>query len=242
VRPEVVQRLIAINRQFYQEFGDAFASTRRRVQPGVAQLLRRWKLTDRLLDLGCGGGQLARELARLGHRGGYLGLDFSPAVLAEAARQPAGYGALFLQADLTRPETWEEQVARAAPFDVIVAFAVLHHIPSHELRLRLLRTVRRLLHPQGHFYHSEWQFLNSVRLSRRIQSWERVGLSDSDVEPGDYLLDWRHGGEGLRYVHHFSLAELEALAQEAGFKVLETFFSDGENHRLGLYQVWRISS
>ncbi len=242
MKPEVVQKLIEINHQFYQEFGDAFASTRRRVQPGVAQLLRRWKTTDRVLDLGCGGGQLARELARIGHRGGYLGLDFSRPMLAEAARQPASYAALFLQADLTRPEEWEELVARAAPFDVITAFAVLHHIPSHELRLRLLRVVRHLLHPQGYFYHSEWQFLNSPRLSRRIQSWERVGLSESEVEPGDYLLDWRHGGEGLRYVHHFDLAELEKLAREAGFKVVETFFSDGDNHRLSLYQVWCISS
>jgi hypothetical protein len=31
-----------------------------------------------------------------------------------------------------------------------------------------------------------------------------VGLSANDVDPGDYLLDWRSGGEGLRYIHHFS--------------------------------------
>ncbi|MEJ5239714.1 MAG: class I SAM-dependent methyltransferase [Anaerolineales bacterium] len=242
MKPEVVRRLIEINRQFYQDFGEAFATTRRRVQPGVRQLLSRWKVTDRILDLGCGGGQLARELAEAGHRGGYLGLDFSLPLLQEAARLPLAYSALFLQADLTRPEEWQAQVARAAPFDVITAFAVLHHIPSHALRLRLLQTVRDLLHPQGLFYHSEWQFLNSPRLSRRIQPWETVGLSPAELEEGDYLLDWRHGGRGLRYVHHFSLSELEQLASEAGFEILETFLSDGENHRLGLYQVWRISS
>ncbi len=242
MKPEVVRQLIEINRQFYQDFGEAFAITRRRVQPGVRQLINRWKATDRILDLGCGGGQLARELAEAGHRGGYLGLDFSIPLLREAARIPTGYSALFLQADLTRTEEWESRVARAAPFDRITAFAVLHHIPGHALRLHLLQAVRRLLHPQGFFYHSEWQFLNSPRLSRRIQPWESVGLSAADLEEGDYLLDWRHGGRGLRYVHHFSLSELEQLASEAEFEIVETFFSDGENHRLGLYQVWRISS
>lgn len=242
MKPEVVQRLIEINRQFYQNFGEAFATTRRRVQPGVRRLLLRWKKTDRVLDLGCGGGQLARELASAGHRGGYIGLDFSLPLLREAKRVPSAYSALFLQADLTRPDEWEEKVARAAPFNVITAFAVLHHIPSHVLRLRLLQSVRRLLHPQGRFYHSEWQFLNSARWSRRVQPWESVGLSAADVDEGDYLLDWRHEGYGLRYVHHFSLPELEALAREAGFEVVETFLSDGENNRLGLYQVWCISS
>jgi hypothetical protein len=58
------------------------------------------------------------------------------------------------------------------------------------------------------------------------------------VDAGDYLLDWRQGGSGLRYVHHFDEAELSALAATTGFRVLETFYSDGEGGRLGLYQVW----
>jgi hypothetical protein len=43
----------------------------------------------------------------------------------------------------------------------------------------------------------------------------------------------------LRYVHHFSETELEQLAEAAGFEVIESFLSDGENNRLGLYQVWQ---
>ena len=58
------------------------------------------------------------------------------------------------------------------------------------------------------------------------------------MDPGDYLLDWRSGGQGLRYVHHFSREELGALAAAYGFEVVETFESDGEGGRLGLYGVW----
>jgi len=58
------------------------------------------------------------------------------------------------------------------------------------------------------------------------------------VDFGDYLLDWRSGGRGLRYVHHFDEAELNALAAASRFRVQETFYADGEGGRLGLYQVW----
>jgi hypothetical protein len=90
------------------------------------------------------------------------------------------------------------------------------------------------------FVHSEWQFLNSERLRSRIQPWQAAGLSEDDVEPGDYLLDWRQGGQGLRYVHHFSLEELAELADATGFQIAESFHSDGDGARLGLYQIWRV--
>jgi len=96
-----------------------------------------------------------------------------------------------------------------------------------------------LLKPGGRFIHSNWQFLNSDRLRRRIQPWDTVGLDPAALEPGDYLLDWRQGGHGLRYVHHFEPDELTALAHRAGFEPIDGFYSDGEGGNLGLYQVWR---
>jgi (p)ppGpp synthase/HD superfamily hydrolase len=102
----------------------------------------------------------------------------------------------------------------------------------------MLAKTRNLLKPDGRFALSNWQFLNSERLRERIQPWERIRLSAAEVDEGDHLLDWRSGGEGLRYAHHFNEDELAELAQESGFQVLETFYSDGENGRLGMYQIW----
>jgi hypothetical protein len=123
-------------------------------------------------------------------------------------------------------------------WSVITAFAVLHHIPSHDLRLDILRTIRSLLANDGLFIHSNWQFLNSEKLRARIQPWEGIALSRSEVDAGDYLLDWRSGGEGLRYIHHFNEHELDELAKVSNFNVLDTFYSDGEGGRLGLYEIW----
>ncbi len=237
MNPTTISRLLDLNRQFYQTFALPFSATRHRLQPGVMSILDQISPADDLLDLGCGNGELAHELARCGHAGAYLGLDFSPALLGEAqVGQPSNFR--FILADLSAAD-WDAQLS-GSQFDVILAFAVLHHLPGIEMRLQLLRKARLLLGPTGRFIHSEWQFLNSRRLASRIQPWgENIGIAAREVDPGDYLLDWRHGGHGLRYVHLFSAPELADLAGQAGFSVAQSFLSDGETHNLGLYQVWK---
>ena len=236
---DVAAHLIAINREFYAQFGESFSATRHRIQPGVRRVLEGLKGDESILDLGCGNGELARELAKRGHHSLYLGVDFSLSLLREAEMQSEGFSAKFLEVDLTRLSAFGHQLSIPGGWSLITAFAVLHHIPSHEIRLELLRTVHGFLADNGKFILSNWQFLNSEKLKARIQLWQKAGIQASDVDAGDYLLDWRSGGEGLRYVHHFDEGELSALAEAAGFTVVETFYSDGETGNLGLYQIWQ---
>ena len=233
-------RLIQLNHDFYTRFGDAFSATRHRIQPGVRRVLDSLNGDESILDLGCGNGELARELAKRGHRGTYLGADFSLPLLREAESQPEGFSAKFVEVELTQPSAISSQLSAIGRWSLITAFAVLHHIPSRELRLGLLLEVRNLLKADGRFILSNWQFLNSEKLRGRIQPWEGEAIFPSEVDAGDYLLDWRSGGDGLRYVHHFSEEELAELAEAAGFRVTESFSSDGETGDLGLYQVWKI--
>ncbi len=238
-----VTKIIELNQQFYQTFALQFSQTRQRLQPGVRRIMESLPPAARLLDLGCGNGELARQLARRGYRGTYFGLDFSSRLLQEAQgtlpdglQTAGGLQIAFRQADLSQPG-WDQDLP-GAPYDLILAFAVLHHLPGHALRRQLLIKAGNLLVAQGRLIHSEWQFLNSSRLAARVQPWESAGLRPDQVDPDDYLMDWRQGGIGRRYVHHFTLEELDLLAAEAGFKILDTFYSDGEGGRLGLYQTW----
>ena len=236
MQASTAHKLLELNRRFYFYFGASFSATRQRLQPGVRKIIAGLAGTERILDLGCGNGELARSLAQNEFQGTYLGLDFSLPLLGDARSQPEGFPVAFGEADLT-DSNWDQSLL-PAQFSLITAFAVLHHIPSTEMRLDLLRKARNLLAPAGKFLHSNWQFLNSEKLKARIQPWEAAGLSAADMDDADYLLDWRAGGAGLRYAHHFSAQELGELALASGFRVLESFFSDGEGGRLGLYQVW----
>ncbi len=233
------ERLIELNREFYTRFGDSFSATRQRIQPGVRRVLEMLKGDEDILDLGCGNGWFARELAEHGHRGSYLGVDFSLPLLRDAESHAGGFSATFRQVDLTKLSVISEQLLMTDNYSLITSFATLHHIPSREIRIGILGTVHQLLKPNGLFIHSNWQFLNSDKLKARIQPWEAAAIDGSEVDAGDYLLDWRSGGKGLRYVHHFDEAELVELAQTTGFQVRDVFYSDGETGKLGLYEIWQ---
>ncbi len=233
------ERLITLNRRFYTDHAHDFSQTRGRLQPGVTRLLDRLDGGESILDLGCGNGELARTLSRRGHQGPYLGLDFSPPLLNEAHREALAFPVRFLQADIAELSMMRGGLPVAGRWSWITAFAVLHHLPGASLRLALLRNVHDLLEEDGVFVHSHWQFLSSPRLKARIQSWQSAALQPEELDANDYLMDWKLGRRGLRYVHHFNEAELSELARLSGFEVVETFYSDGENKRLSLYQVWK---
>ncbi|MGA7193785.1 MAG: class I SAM-dependent methyltransferase [Anaerolineales bacterium] len=234
----IAQQLLELNRRFYTDYGLDFSATRGRLQTGVLRVIESLRGEESILDLGCGNGELARTLSRRSHHGSYLGLDFSLPLLNEAEREAFTFPVQFMQADLTSSD-WDHVIASNDRFDIVFSFAVLHHIPSNELRLQIIKKIHELIKPDGIFIHSNWQFLNSPRLKARIQPWESVGLKETDVDQNDYLLDWKRGGNGLRYVHYFDKAELVKLAKAGGFEIVETFYSDGENKELSLYQVWR---
>jgi SAM-dependent methyltransferase len=232
------ERLLTINREFYDRFGDQFSATRQRLQPGVRKILETIQADVSVLDLGCGNGHFLRELFGRGHQAPLLGVDFSLPLLRNAE---STLGVSFREVDLSQWMVGSEQWTVESGWDLITMFATLHHIPSTEMRLDILRTVRKLMKLGGKFILSNWQFLNSAKLKSRIQAWDKVGINESDLDEGDYLLDWRSGGDGLRYAHHFSAEELLGLADQAEMRVTDSFLSDGDGGNLGLYQVWEYT-
>ena len=62
-------------------------------------------------------------------------------------------------------------------------------------------------------------------------------LKDSQVEPGDYLLDWRRGGRGLRYCHLVDADEVQHLACASGLVVVDTVRAGGREGTLSLVTV-----
>ena len=99
--PATARRLADLNREFYQTFAGEFSGTRQRLQPGVRKILSGLGGSEQILDLGCGNGQVARSLTRVGFNGSYLGLDYAPALL-----KIAGAGLLNSDKMRARLQPW----------------------------------------------------------------------------------------------------------------------------------------
>ncbi len=74
-------------------------------------------------------------------------------------------------------------------------------------------------------------------MRRKIVPWETIGVAEQDLEPGDYLLDWKKDGTGYRYAHQLDEGEMVELAQEAGLTIIEQFHADGREGDLSFYTV-----
>ena len=237
MHPDIEAQLLQLNRAFYQRFAESFAETRARPRPGTMELLSPLPEAASVLDLGCGNGSLAQTLAEHGHRGRYVGVDYSKDLLAAARTTVDHPKAIFVPADLAEPG-WGQDLP--GPFDWVCLLAVLHHIPGRERRTRLVEGAADQLQPNGRALVSVWNFKAEPGQAERIVPWSEAGLESEQVGQDDYLLDWRRGGQGLRYVHHFTAEELAALAHQGGFDVERTYYAGGQSGELNLLQRWRL--
>lgn len=233
---ETVNQLLEINRAFYSQFSADFSASRSSERLNI-EPFRKYLTNDiRMLDAGCGNGRLAGTLEQAGFSLDYVGVDGSPELVGFAEQKCAGLKnvrAQFRVVELTMRD-WSETVSDVAPFDMIVSLAVLHHIPSFDLRAQVLREIRSVLKPRGMFVMSNWQFINNERLRKKIVEWERLEIGDWRLETGDYLLNWKRGGVGYRYVHFVDESEVAQLASQSGFRVVEQFYADAN---LNLYSI-----
>ena len=233
MQEETAAYLIRLNRTFYDTFAEAFSHSRGESEPGLWRILREVPPGSRVLDLGCGQG---RVCALLPEECRYTGMDFSSEMLSQArlGAEAAGRRATFIQGELT-DAVWPP--FPEAAYDWIILRAVLHHIPRYAARLAILKQAAERLADKGQLVLANWQFLSVPRLQKRVRPWSDAGLSETDVEPGDYLLDWRREGQGLRYVHLVDLEETLRLAADAGLCVGTHFTADGREGNLTLYAL-----
>lgn len=232
MRPAVARRLLALNRDFYSALAEPFARTRARPQPGFEPLLDYLpRPCSRLLDVGCGEGRFGRFLLQRHPHVDYVGLDFSAELLAQA--RTAIPGGTFYRRDISRPGYLDG----LGDFSVIAALAVLQHIPGRASRVALLNEAGRRLLPGGRILLSTWQFLDSERQRRKIVDWTEVDLDPRDVDDNDYLLTWKAGGFGLRYVAYIDAGEIAQMAEKSGLTQVGQFRSDGREGDLNLYTI-----
>jgi SAM-dependent methyltransferase len=237
---ETIQRLNALNREFYRVTADAFDATRSDPWKGWTKLLPYLdgllsQASVSVLDAGCGNGRFGVFLAK--HVAGtldYHGLDSSPALLDHArealSRLPNVTAHLALH-DLI------EQPPNTGDYDLVVLFGVLHHVPGAENRRALMRTLAARVKPGGYFAFTCWRFAEIERYRQRFTPFP----PDLMVEPGDTLLDWRRGQRALRYCHDVDDDERAELITATGLTEIAAFRADGEENRANQYSLLQKS-
>lgn len=105
----------------------------------------------RVLDLGCGAGELGSSVAASGVHTEWVGVDLRPeAILAARSRHPAG---------TYHVASADEVPAASNSFDVVVAQLLFSSLPSRDLETSVAVEIQRLLRPAG------WLVWCDLRLS-----------------------------------------------------------------------------
>lgn len=114
---------------------------------GQAQI----KFGMRVLDLACGTGTLALELARAVGGVEVIGIDGDPAVLGIAAQKAADAGIhIKFEQALSHRVAWQD-----AQFDRVLSSLFFHHLEDEMKRATLAET-HRILKPGGELHIADW--------------------------------------------------------------------------------------
>lgn len=154
---------------------------------------------DKVLDLGCGNGRFYPAFKK--RNADYHGIDVSSKLIEIAQKR-------YPEA---RFEISSIESIESNSFGKIYSIAVLHHIPSHDLRLGFLREARRVLRNGGYLILTVWNLKEKMK-KRSFLSWFKL-------DKGDIFLPWY--GSKDTYFHCFNLEELVQLAKEAGFEIID---------------------
>jgi len=205
---EYAKYLLEKTRKDYNLIAEDFSRTRKEPWPEMKFLFADFLIPgERVLDLGCGNGRWFSLFQEKNID--YVGIDSSEKLIEIAkARYPKGKFQVADALNLPFPNNF---------FDKVYNIAVLHHIPSEELRLRFLSEVRRILKPGQLLILTVWKFhqRKELYLLFKYTILKLVGKSKLDFR--DIFEPW--GNKIERYYHCFSKKELIDLVTRAGFQI-----------------------
>lgn len=237
-----VNRILADTPRIYDRIADDFSDTRGQWWRGFGDFNKYVKAGDRVLDIGCGNGRMAEIFAE--SKIEYLGIDNSEELIKIAAERfkdrpwakfavgdalelfpPLFKGRLggVMEGD-SKTSPWP-LLEKEGKFNLVLMIAVLHHLPTKDLRLEVLKNINAALKPGGRLIISNWNLWQVIGWKKKFRYWRYLFDYQEKIKRGawrlsDAFVPWKPAGtETRRFIHSFGKQEMKRLLKRAGFAI-----------------------
>ena len=244
---ETIDILNRLNATFYRNNSESFDRTRQSAWLGWERVVEQLKEDSdgsaiRLLDVACGNMRFEKYL-----------IDSMPemklyAICVDSCDELAVPvdGCEYRNCDIVDELLSDTPLNDywGCSYDMVVSFGFFHHVPSAQLRLRLLEELIAAAKSGGIVAVSLWRFADDEKArakAERTTAEACVALSLAELEESDYLLGWNDTPGTYRYCHSFDDSEIESLiAGVAGSAhLVDRFKADGHSGNSNEYLVFR---
>lgn len=204
------------NQKNYNLIAEEFSQTRNFISDNFKNWIKKYiREKEKILDWGCGNGRFYEILKA----NDYYGIDISKNMIA-IARQKYPEANFTISSPLVIP--YPDNF-----FDKIISLAVFHHLPSKKLRIQFLKEAQRTLKPNGLLILTVWNISfkqliiskNWKRLKLRLKFFFLKLIGKNPLDFNDIFIPWNNKCQ--RYIHCFSLKELENICRKIDFKIIE---------------------
>jgi len=222
--------LLKIVSSGYEDIAEAFNETRKKpMKPLVYDIVEKLSIKDgdKILDIGCGNGRFLDVLINKKNNinWDYLGVDNSTKLIQYAREKYSNKFEVINIIDLKE--------IKKNNFKYIFSWAVFHHLPGNNLRLKFLQDTYNLIDFDGVVVFSVWKLRNRKNFfGLSLRSFLEQILRGRILDFGDLIFNWKGNKNGeirSRYYHAFSKKSLLKLISKTNFKI-EKFLEDNFNY------------
>ncbi len=242
----IVNQLNQVNTDFYNTIATDFDESRQYFWYGwekIPPLLDTFQ-DIRVADIGCGNGRFGQFLQEKCQelKFSYTGIDANQTLLDFSQETLEGkIPALHLQqTDVITELQNNIDFLKDQEFQLVTSFGFFHHIPSYEIRLKLLKYLLSKITPDGYLIISFWQFMKFERFKKKIADEHTLithNINPKNLEKNDYILDWNRGQTALRYCHFIDETEQNNLISDSRAQLIKTYPADGKEGSVNQYVI-----